>query len=118
MTTANNTEKLCDGRCVPCEAGTSVIDTNRARLMLEELAPGWRVTRCGHLEKEFKFLDFKNALAFVNCVGAVAESEHHHPDVYLKWASVKVMLWTHKINGLSGNDFIMAARIDQVFAGN
>jgi 4a-hydroxytetrahydrobiopterin dehydratase len=118
MTTANKTKISCQGQCVPCEAGASVIDANRARLLLEELAPGWRVTRCGHLEKEFKFLDFKNALAFVNCIGVVAESEHHHPDVYLKWGSVKVMLWTHKINGLSGNDFIIAAEIDKVFDGN
>ena len=118
MTTANKTKKLCDRQCVPCSIGGLVLDVDRVQLLLEKLAPGWRVTREGHLEKEFKFLDFKNALAFVNCVGVVAESEHHHPDIYLKWGSVKVMLWTHKINGLSENDFIIAARIEKVFAGN
>jgi 4a-hydroxytetrahydrobiopterin dehydratase len=118
MTTANKTKEFCDRRCTPCSMGASVVDFDRARLLLGELAPGWRVTGEGHLEREFKFLDFKNALAFVNCVGAVAESEHHHPDIYLKWGSVKVMLWTHKINGLSENDFIIAARIEKVFAGS
>ena len=114
MSTVHKTEKLSGKQCKPCSLGSPVLDLNRARALIAELAPGWRITGQGHLEKEFKFLDFKNALSFVNCIGSVAELEHHHPDIYLKWGSVKVMLWTHKIGGLSGNDFIMASKIDNL----
>lgn len=118
MATVRKTKKLSDRQCQPCSGGMPVCDPDHAQSFLNELSPGWRITREGHLEKEFKFLDFKHALVFVNCIGSVAESEHHHPDVYLKWGSVKVMLWTHKINGLCENDFIMAAKIEKLSVGS
>ena len=117
MATVHHTTKLADGNCVPCTGKTPALSSENARSLLKELPHGWQITAEGHLEKEFRFDDFKNALCFVNCVGTVAESQHHHPDVYLKWGRVKVMLWTHKIHGLSENDFILAAKIEKMRAG-
>jgi len=66
------------------------------------------------IEKTFTFSNFAKALAFTNKIGELAEQEKHHPDIYLAWGKVKVSLWTHKIDGLSENDFILAAKIDQI----
>lgn len=71
-----------------------------------------------HLEREFIFSDFREALKFTNQVGELAESQGHHPDIYLAWGKVRITLWTHKINGLSESDFILAAKIDQLIAKN
>jgi 4a-hydroxytetrahydrobiopterin dehydratase len=109
-------KKLVDENCVSCSGKTPPLDRPGVALLLKELPHGWQITAEGRLEKEFRFDDFKNALCFVNCVGTVAESQHHHPDIYLKWGRVKVMLWTHKIHGLSENDFILAAKIEKVRA--
>ncbi|HNA61976.1 MAG TPA: 4a-hydroxytetrahydrobiopterin dehydratase [Rhabdochlamydiaceae bacterium] len=78
----------------------------------KELKPGWKVVDEHHLEKEYRFADFKSALAFTNRVGVLAEEEGHHPDILLSWGKVVIQLWTHKINGLSESDFILAAKID------
>jgi len=67
-----------------------------------------------HLWKEFPFPDFKEALAFTNRVGAIAEQEGHHPDIHLAWGKVRVEIWTHKIDGLTRSDFVLAAKIDAV----
>jgi 4a-hydroxytetrahydrobiopterin dehydratase len=73
---------------------------------------GWRVVAEHHLEKSFPFPDFRTALAFVNRAGAVAEEQGHHPDLYLSWGKVGVKIWTHKADGLTESDFVLAARID------
>jgi 4a-hydroxytetrahydrobiopterin dehydratase len=78
----------------------------------KELDPDWRVVDEHHLEREFRFGDFRQALDFVDEVGELAEEQGHHPDIYLSYGKVKIQLWTHKINGLHENDFIMAAKID------
>ena len=75
---------------------------------------GWTVVNEHHLEKEYRFKDFAEALAFVNRLGAVAEAEGHHPDIFLTWGRVSVTLWTHSIGGLSEKDFVLAARADAV----
>ena len=64
--------------------------------------------------REFEFADFKEALAFVNAVGEIAEDEGHHPDIHVHWNKVTLVLWTHAIGGLSDNDFIVAAKVDRV----
>jgi 4a-hydroxytetrahydrobiopterin dehydratase len=64
--------------------------------------------------RTFKFSDFVQALAFVNTVGAIAEEQGHHPDILLTWGKVEVTMWTHKINGLTESDFILAAKIDKL----
>lgn len=80
----------------------------------ESLVGGWKLVEEHHIEKEFKFKDFKAALAFTNKVGELAESEGHHPDIFLSWGKVVVRTWTHKALGLTENDFILAAKIDEL----
>ncbi len=79
---------------------------------LEQLGGGWKVINGHHLEKEFTFSNFAEALAFVNQIGAIAEEQGHHPDILLAWGRVKITLFTHKINGLTESDFILAAKLD------
>jgi len=76
--------------------------------------PDWRVAEQHHLERVFLFPDFKTALEFVNQVGELAEQQGHHPELLLGWGRVEVRIWTHKINGLSESDFILAAKIDRL----
>jgi 4a-hydroxytetrahydrobiopterin dehydratase len=83
----------------------------------QELSHGWRVVHEHHLEKEFKFKNFREALGFTNKVGHLAEEVGHHPDIYLAWGKVKITLWTHKIDGLTESDFILAAKIEQLSEG-
>ena len=82
--------------------------------LIQELAPGWKVVTEHHLERDFSFADFRKALDFVNRVGDVAETENHHPDIFLTWGKVGLKIWTHAIDGLSENDFILAAKVDQL----
>jgi len=77
-------------------------------------AGGWQVVDEHHLEKEFRFADFAGALAFVNRVGALAEEQNHHPDLFLAWGRARVAIWTHKINGLTESDFVFAAKCDRL----
>jgi 4a-hydroxytetrahydrobiopterin dehydratase len=107
--------ELAEKRCVPCRGGTPPLK----REELAKLQPqvrGWQVIDDHHLSKAYKFPDFVTALAFVNRVGEVAEQEGHHPDIYLSWGKVEIRIWTHKINGLTESDFILAAKIDRVSA--
>jgi 4a-hydroxytetrahydrobiopterin dehydratase len=79
-----------------------------------QLDGGWRIVDEHHLEKEFKFKNFIDALAFTNKVGNLAEEQGHHPDIFLAWGKVKLTLWTHKINGLSESDFVLGAKAEQL----
>ncbi|MEO8340551.1 MAG: 4a-hydroxytetrahydrobiopterin dehydratase [Nitrospirota bacterium] len=87
----------------------------RARELLKELGQGWALNGKGHLERRYTFKDFAQALAFVKKVGAVAEAEGHHPDLYLAWGKCKIEIWSHKIKGLTESDFILAAKVEQKF---
>jgi len=100
--------------CVPCNAGTPKLKAAEIRGLIPKLRPDWKVIDDHHLERTLLFKNFREALAFTNSVGEIAEKEQHHPDIYLAWGKVKITLWTHKINGLSENDFILAARIDKL----
>ncbi len=80
----------------------------------EKRVGGWNVIDEHHITKLFKFANFLEALRFVNHVGELAEEQGHHPDIYLTWGKVEITTWTHKINGLTENDFILAAKIDQL----
>lgn len=101
-------------KCTPCESTQAPLAGESVGYHMQELAGDWKVVNEHHIEKDFKFKDFNEALAFVNKVGQVAEIEQHHPDIHLAWGHVKIVLWTHNINGLSENDFIVAAKIDQI----
>lgn len=103
---------LADKQCVPCEKGADPLKGEEIEKRAKELDADWRVVDEHHLERQFKFDDFRQALDFVNEVGELAEEQGHHPDIYLSYGKVKIQLWTHKINGLHENDFIMAAKID------
>lgn len=106
---------LADNKCVPCLGGVPPLPQDRTQALLKELGRGWTLNTEGHLERLYTFKDFAQALTFVNNVGAVAEAEGHHPDLYLAWGKCKVEIWTHKINGLTESDFYMAAKADRAF---
>ena len=100
--------------CVPCRGGVPALQGEELAAYLEKV-DGWTAVGGHHLEKSFTFPDFAAALAFVNRVGEVAESEGHHPDLCLSWGRVDVKTWTHKIDGLTSSDFILAAKIDRQY---
>src|ERR1700747_1942438 len=104
---------LAEKHCVPCTGGVPPLRGDELEKMKAQV-PGWQVADGHHLTKSFKFPDFQTALQFVNRVGAVAEEEGHHPDLYLAWGKVDVKVWTHKIDGLTESDFILAAKINEL----
>jgi len=104
---------LAQKHCVPCRGRVPPLQ-GAALETLKAQVPGWQVVDAHHLTRTFTFPDFRTALDFVNRVGAVAEAEGHHPDVYLAWGRVEVKTWTHKIDGLTESDFILAAKIDEL----
>ena len=109
-------ENLHNKKCIPCKKGTEPFTEAEAQKYLQILQAPWRLVENHHLEREFHFQNFVQALAFTNQIGAIAEAEGHHPDIFLGWGKVIVTLWTHKIHGLSENDFILAAKIDTILS--
>jgi 4a-hydroxytetrahydrobiopterin dehydratase len=106
---------LATKKCVPCKGGVPPLKEKDINNLLERLGENWEVIEEHRLEKTYKFPNFKKALAFTNLIGDIAEQEGHHPDIFLAWGKVKVTLWTHKIDGLTENDFIMAAKCDKAY---
>ena len=98
--------------CVPCRGGVPPLHGEELAKLASSLGGGWRVVDEHHLEKEFRFPDFAEGLSFTNAVGAIAEREGHHPDIHLAWSKVRITIWTHKIDGLTRSDFVLAAKID------
>lgn len=92
------------------------MERTQADALLQALDGAWQIAESDHLalERTFHFSDFAQALAFVNRVGALAEEQAHHPDIYLAWGRVRLSIWTHKINGLTESDFIFAAKCDEL----
>ena len=105
---------LAERDCIPCKGGVPPLKGKELDKMARELNGGWKVADEHHLEKEYKFKDFREALAFTNRVGELAEAHGHHPDIYLAWGKVKLTMWTHKIDGLTESDFIFAAKADRL----
>jgi len=104
---------LAKKKCVPCSSGTPPLRGKEVHELKKQLGNNWSLIDEHHLEKEYLFPDFRKALTFTNKIGELAEREGHHPDIYLSWGKVKISLWTHKIDGLSENDFILAAKCDE-----
>ncbi len=104
--------ELAKLECISCKGGTPPLKGADLTAMQEKLGGGWRVVEEHHLEKQYEFKNFRDALAFTNKVGELAESQGHHPDIYLAWGKVRLDVWTHKIDGLTESDFIFAAKAD------
>ena len=103
--------ELASKKCVPCKGGVPPLK-GEALQALQKQVEGWNVVDEHHLFKSFKFPDFRKALDFVNRVGAIAEEQGHHPVITFTWGKVDITIYTHKINGLTESDFILAAKID------
>ena len=106
------TGNLAERRCEPCRGGTPPLGRDDARKLLSELGGGWELVNDHHLRKNFHFQEFMDAIDWVNQVAALAEEEGHHPDIHISFADVRLDIWTHKINGLTPSDFVLAAKID------
>jgi 4a-hydroxytetrahydrobiopterin dehydratase len=108
----NKSRALAQKECIPCRGGVAALQGPGLEALLSELGGGWQVVDGQRLEKGFKFPDFRQALAFANKVGELAERVNHHPDIAIAWGQAKVAIWTHKIGGLSEADFVFAAKVD------
>jgi 4a-hydroxytetrahydrobiopterin dehydratase len=105
--------ELAQKECVPCKGGVPPLKGESLKALSSQLLD-WRVINEHHLERDYKFENFREALEFTNKVGELAEKLNHHPDIYLAWGKVKLTLWTHKIDGLTESDFIFAAKVNQL----
>ena len=108
---------LINKKCVPCEGGVTLFDTSEIH-KYQKKVDGWDVkpneSKIYFLEKKFKFKNFINSQDFINKVSEISENENHHPDILFGWGYAKILITTHAIEGLSQNDFILAAKIDQI----
>lgn len=107
--------ELAMRECTPCKGGVPPLKGEALDALLSQLGGGWRVVEGHHLEKEYRFPDFRAALAFTNRVGELAEEVGHHPDIHLAWGKVRLVIFTHKIDGLHESDFVFAAKADQLY---
>ena len=111
-------DELLKKKCVPCEGGIIPFDISEIHKYQKKI-DGWDIIKNNKnvylLEKNFKFKNFKESQNFVNLVGEISEEENHHPDISFGWGYAKINVTTHAIEGLSENDFILAAKIDQIF---
>lgn len=113
--TGNGSRALAAKRCVPCKGDTPPLKGAQLEALRQKLGGDWRVVEEHHLEKQYRFKNFRKALEFVNRIGEVAEEQFHHPDITLAWGRCELTIWTHKIDGLTESDFVFAAKSDRVF---
>ena len=104
---------LASQQCVPCRGGVPPMEKDEIERLLKEL-DGWEAINEHHLGKNYGFKNFREALDFVNDVGNLAEEQGHHPDICFGWGKVEISIWTHKIDGLTTSDFVLAAKIDKL----
>lgn len=105
---------LHEKTCVPCQGGIPPLTIEEIKPFMQQLHDEWALIADHHIERVFSFDDFQTALNFVNAAGEICEAEDHHADFELSWGRAKVMIWTHKIDGLHESDFILAAKIDKI----
>ena len=108
---------LADRECVPCKGGVPPLEGADLDRLREALGGEWAVVDRHHLDREFRFANFRDALDFTNRVGELAESQRHHPDIELSWGRVRLVIFTHKIDGLTESDFVFAAKVDRLASG-
>ncbi len=107
---------LKDKKCIPCSSYIPPISVEEKTKLLSTLGDGWELTQDGsRLRKSFKFKNFKKALEFTNEIGKIAEEEKHHPEIHLGWGHCDIETWTHTNDNLLENDFILAAKIEEIF---
>ncbi|HKJ94874.1 MAG TPA: 4a-hydroxytetrahydrobiopterin dehydratase [Gammaproteobacteria bacterium] len=105
---------LSEKTCVPCKGGVAPMARDEAE-RYQAQTPGWDLTHdATRIQREFKFKNFAQALEFVNKVGELSEAQQHHPEIAFGWGHVTVEIWTHKIHGLHENDFILAAKVNEL----
>jgi len=104
---------LAERECVPCRGGVPPLKGDQIKEFSGQL-DGWQCVNEHHLQKTYTFKDFREALDFVNRTGEVAEAQGHHPDICFGWGKAEIRIWTHKIDGLTESDFILAAKIDKL----
>jgi len=107
-----STAALAKNECIPCKGGIPKLTGEALTTLITQLGNDWQLIEDHHLEKEYSFKNFVDALAFTNKVGAIAEDQNHHPDLLTCWGKTKVTIWTHKIDGLTESDFYFAAKCD------
>lgn len=102
-------------KCIPCQGGESPLTSSRVEEYLKEVGSNWFIAENEtKIEREFTFKDFSEAMKFVDRVAKISEEEEHHPDIHVHYNKVKLVLWTHAIGGLHENDFILAAKINEL----
>ncbi|NLI23211.1 MAG: 4a-hydroxytetrahydrobiopterin dehydratase [Bacteroidales bacterium] len=104
--------KLTDKKCLPCEGGMPPLASSEISRLKAEISPGWEVVNQHHLVKTFYFVNFRHTFDFVTKLAELAETEGHHPVIHIYYDKAVVEIWTHAIDGLSENDFILAAKTD------
>jgi 4a-hydroxytetrahydrobiopterin dehydratase len=109
--------ELSAKQCVPCKGGAEPLKGEPLERLAEALGGGWQVVDEHHLEKAYKFADFAEALAFTDAIGEIAEQQGHHGDIHLSYGKVRVTIHTHKIDGLTESDFVLAAKFDEAAGG-
>jgi 4a-hydroxytetrahydrobiopterin dehydratase len=105
--------ELSERQCVPCRGGVPPLKGEEIENLLRQLE-GWQVVDEHHLQRTYRFEDFRESLQFVNRIGELAEEQGHHPDICFGWGKADVTIWTHKIDGLTESDFVLAAKIDKL----
>ncbi|MGC1389876.1 MAG: 4a-hydroxytetrahydrobiopterin dehydratase [Bacteroidales bacterium] len=105
---------LSNKKCIPCEGGISPLNEDEIKRFKKLISDGWKVIDNNKITKEFFFVSYRQTIDFVNKVAEVAEKEGHHPVLHVYFGRAVAELWTHSINGLSENDFILAAKIDKL----
>lgn len=106
--------RLADMKCTGCAGLAEPLNDEKCEQFLSQLKGEWHISPQGSLARKYRFKNFRLALDFVNKVGRLAEEQNHHPDIYLAWGKVDITLWTHKAKGLTEDDFIIAAKIDEI----
>ena len=105
---------LAEKKCAPCKDGAPPLSGTELSALGAQIDREWKISDGRRLEKKFTFRNFREALAFANLVGATAEAEQHHPEITIGWGRAIVRIWTHKIDGLTESDFVLAAKIDKI----
>lgn len=109
-------DKIClvNKNCLPCQGDALPLDQTVIDQLIIKLNPNWQINKLGHLQKQYQFNNFMDPMNFANKVANVSEKEAHHPILTIAWGTCTIEIWTHKINGLTEADFILATKIDSI----